>query len=85
MMMNLKLGGKLENLRGLIIGQMTDMKDNKIPFGKDAYQIISEYASDLNIPVAFGFPAGHENINLPLILGHEIMLEVDDHVQVTFR
>ena len=85
MMMNFKLGGKLDNLRGLIIGQMTDMKDNKIPFGKDAYQIISEYASELNIPVAFGFPAGHENINLPLILGREIMLEVDDHVQVTFR
>lgn len=85
MMMNLKLGGKLDNLRGLIIGQMTDMKDNKIPFGKNAYEIISEYASELNIPVAFGFPAGHENINLPLILGREILLEVDDVVQITFR
>lgn len=85
MMMNFKLGGKLDNLRGLIVGQMTDMKDNKIPFGKNAYEIIAGYASELNIPVAFGFPAGHENINLPLILGREIVLEVDDEVSITFR
>ncbi|MCX7986542.1 MAG: LD-carboxypeptidase [Bacteroidales bacterium] len=85
MMMNLKLGGKLDNIRGLIIGQMTDMKDNKVPFGKSAYEIISEYAADLNIPIAFGFPAGHENINLPLILGREILLEVDDMVKIQFR
>jgi muramoyltetrapeptide carboxypeptidase len=85
MMLNFKLGGKLYNLRGLIVGQMTDMKDNKIPFGKTAYEIILEYASELNIPVAFGFPAGHEPMNLPLILGHEIVLEIDNDVKISFK
>ena len=36
MMMNLKRNGKLKNLKALIIGGMSDMNDNTIPFGKTA-------------------------------------------------
>jgi len=40
MMMNLERAGMIENLAGLIIGGMTDMNDNSIPFGETAEQII---------------------------------------------
>ena len=77
MMLNLKLAGMLEPLNGLIIGGMTDMHDNDIPFGKNAYEIIMEAVEPYDFPVCFGFPAGHQEPNLALILGREVHLEVN--------
>lgn len=76
MMMGLKRAGKLQNISGLIVGGMTDMKDNPIPYGKNAEEIILEHVSDLNIPVCFGFPAGHINDNRAIKLGSKARLEV---------
>jgi muramoyltetrapeptide carboxypeptidase len=85
MMMNLKIAGKLKNLKGIVVGGMTDMKDNSVPFGKSAYEIIAEAVSDYSYPVAFHFPAGHCEPNLPLILGRDIILDVkDDQVKLEF-
>ena len=39
MMLTLKRAGKLKSLAGLIVGGMTDMKDNTVPFGKSAEEI----------------------------------------------
>ena len=76
MMMNLKISGKLKNLKGLIIGGMNEMKDNKVPFGKTAYEIIAEAVKDYDYPVIFNFPAGHSEPNLPLILGRTVIMDV---------
>lgn len=78
MMMNLKKGGKLAQLRGLVVGGMTEMKDNLIPFGKDAYAIISEAVSEYEYPVVFGFPAGHLEKNLAFPLGGIVDVTVKD-------
>ena len=77
MMQNLKLSGMLSGLKGLIIGGMTDMNDNEVPFGSDAYQIILDSISDYNYPVLFDFPAGHRNPNLALVLCRKYRLSVD--------
>jgi muramoyltetrapeptide carboxypeptidase len=79
MMMNLKRSGKLEKIRGLIVGGFTKMNDNTIPFGKNAAQIIAEYVSDKGIPVCFDFPAGHIANNSALVLGREVHLNVDSN------
>jgi len=84
MMWQLKLAGKLKSLAGLIIGQFSDLKDNDSPFGKNAYEIISEHINQYTYPVCFGFPAGHEDINLPLLLNSEIVLEIQDTVQMKY-
>jgi muramoyltetrapeptide carboxypeptidase len=76
MMTNLKLGGVLRNISGLVVGGMTDMNDNAIPFGKNAEEIISAYMDELAIPVAFGLDAGHLDNNTPLILGASVRLKV---------
>lgn len=69
MMQALKRAGKLTNLAGLIVGGMSDMKDNLVPFGLSAEQIISETVKEYNYPLIFNFPAGHQDLNLPIVLG----------------
>lgn len=64
--------GKLTNLKGLIVGGMSDMKDNAIPFGQTAEEIIHRISVDYNYPVCFNFNAGHLDENLSLILGSEL-------------
>jgi muramoyltetrapeptide carboxypeptidase len=76
MMINLKRGGKLEGLAGLIVGGMTDMKDNSIPFGKNAEEIIYDAVKEYNFPVCFNFPAGHIDRNLAMRFGKKMILEV---------
>lgn len=85
MMMNLKRAGKLANLAGLIVGGMTEMKDNQIPFGKSAEEIIHDVVKEYNFPVVYGFPAGHIPNNYPLIIGSEVTLNVTDKMELTFH
>jgi len=77
MCMNLKRNGYFENLKGLIVGKMSDMHDNEIPFGKTAQEIILDCVSEYNFPVVFNFPAGHLDDNRALILGRKIELNVN--------
>lgn len=76
MMINLKRAGKLEGLSGLIVGGFTQMKDNTIPFGYTAEQIILEHVAAYNYPVCFGFPAGHIPDNRALCIGRRMELTV---------
>lgn len=76
MMFNLKAGGLLEQISGLIVGYFTDIKDGETPFGKTSCEIVKEAVASYSYPVAFGFPAGHQLPNLPLIMGSRISLEV---------
>ena len=78
MMMQLKLSGKLSCLKGLVVGGMTDMKDNAIPFGKFPEEIILDAVKDYNYPVCFDFPAGHIDKNLAMYFGREVELIVND-------
>lgn len=78
MMLQLKRSGKLSRLKGLVIGGMNDMKDNAIPFGKTAEEIIREAVSSYDYPVCFHFPAGHIPRNLAMCLGRSVSLEVNE-------
>ncbi len=79
MMLNLKRSGKLSGIKGLIVGGLIKMNDNTVPFGKQAEQIISEYAQEAGIPVCFNFPAGHITDNRALIMGREVRLDIDNN------
>jgi muramoyltetrapeptide carboxypeptidase len=84
MMLTLKRAGKLKPLAGLIVGGMTDMKDNTVPFGKSAEEIIRESVAEYSLPVCFGFPAGHIRDNRPLIFGREVELNVTEEISLNF-
>ncbi len=76
MMMNLKRAGMLADLKGLIVGGMSDMKDNTVPFGKTAQEIIFDAVKEYQYPICFDFPAGHIDDNRTLIMGSEVDLLV---------
>jgi muramoyltetrapeptide carboxypeptidase len=75
MMISLKRSGKLKNLKALIVGKFSRLKDNKTRFGKNVNEIILDHVSSESYPVIFDFPAGHVQQNFPLILGANISVE----------
>lgn len=90
MLISLDLAGVFRNIKGLIIGGMTNMgdeKDNKSyeeSFDQFAYKIISERVSKYDFPVAFGFPNGHIHDNRPLMIGANITMNVAEKVIIEF-
>ena len=78
MMYNLKRNGYFEQVKGIIVGSMTDMHDNEIPFGQNEVQIITAIASEYQIPIVFEFPAGHQVDNRALLLGKQVHFEVNE-------
>ena len=86
MMMCLKRSGKLDNLCGLIVGGMSDMHDNAIPFGKTAEEIIWDAVKEYDYPVCMGMPFGHIGMeNLALILGRQTTLNITPNGNVTIE
>lgn len=79
MMINLKRSGKFKKLAGLIVGGMTDMKDNTVPFGKTAEELILDAVKEYDYPVCLNFPAGHIDKNMALIFGEHITFEVKEN------
>ena len=77
MLQNLLRNDYFEGLEGLIVGGMTQMHDNDIPFGKNAAEIILDICSEYDFPIAFNFPAGHLEDNQALILGRKADLMVN--------
>ena len=75
MIQNLRLGGVFKQIKGLVVGQFTDIdEDDSFPGG--VYGVISEAVKDCNIPVCFNFPAGHVDNNHPLMMGAQYSLKV---------
>ena len=79
MMTNLRISGRLSRLKGLLVGAMNGMRDSDPSFGKTAYEIIHSHVENYQYPVAFGFPAGHNGANFPIILGADACLNVTDN------
>ena len=82
MMHCLKRAGKLDRLKGLIVGGLTQIKDNTHPFGMTAEQVIAEVVSEYDYPVCFGFPAGHFDDNRALFFGQKSIIKVDSKTSV---
>ena len=73
----LNKSGILDKISGLVVGGMTDLEDTATPFGMSVEEIILAHFQFRNIPVAFGFPAGHLNDNRALILGKKVRFNVE--------
>lgn len=79
MMYQLKRSGKLEGLKGLIIGHFTDMKDTSIPFGESVENAIKAIVKDASFPVCFHFPVSHDRENYALKVGANYQLKVESN------
>ena len=77
-MYQLKRSGKLNHLKGLIIGRFSEIKDTTIPFGQTTEESIKDLVKEYDYPVCFGFPVGHEKENYALKVGMKYQLSVSD-------
>jgi muramoyltetrapeptide carboxypeptidase len=80
MMYQLKRSGKLDDLKGLIIGRFSDMKDTTIPFGQTVEQILKDLVKDYSYPVSFRFPVSHDKENYALKVGVKYKLKVEKNL-----
>ncbi len=78
LLLQLKRGGILDGLAGLVLGSFTDMKDTVIPFGQTVYEVIADIVKEYDYPVCFGFPVGHSTENYALKHGVVHQLEVKE-------
>ena len=79
----LLLNGSIARCKGIVLGQFTDCEAN-LDYSC-VEELICEYLKDYDIPVCCGFPAGHEDINLPLLMGATVSLEVtSDRASLSF-
>lgn len=68
MLMQVKLAGKLDDVRGIIFGEMLDCRQTANP-EYTLEEVVLRIVGDLEIPVAYGVRSGHvttENITLPI-------------------
>ncbi|HWZ81426.1 MAG TPA: LD-carboxypeptidase [Terriglobales bacterium] len=68
MLMQLKLAGKLNGVRGIVFGEMLDCRQSQDQ-DYTLEEVILRVVGDLGIPVAFGMRSGHvsrANITLPI-------------------
>lgn len=75
MLLHLRTSGCLENLAGLVIGEMCEMGDSDVPFGKDVEEIVLDICGDLDIPIVSNFPCGHGDYQATLPVSHEVVLD----------
>ncbi len=84
MIQNLRIGGVLSEISGLIVGQFSVCEEDPRMM-KSLMEIISDAVSDYNYPVCFNFPAGHVENNLPLVLGSNACLDINSkNTKLTF-
>ena len=74
MINTLVLNGVFDRCQGVILGEFTDCEANLQIDSVE--ELICGYLRDRHIPVLCGFPAGHGDVNLPLILGAPVTLDV---------
>lgn len=72
----LALQGVLARCRGVILGDFTACESDFDYTSAEA--LIRDHVKALGIPLMCGFPAGHERVNLPLVMGSQVTLEVGD-------
>jgi muramoyltetrapeptide carboxypeptidase len=86
MLQSLKRAGYFNNLKGLIVGDMTNIKKNSTVWGTSIEQLILDAVAEYDFPILFGFPAGHEPDNRALIMGKTVEISTTKtSSKVTFK
>lgn len=75
-MQMLKRSGKLDRIKGLIVGHFVDTGQEP-RWGSSVYALIHEYAAELKIPAIFAFPSGHVHPNFSLYMNRDVKMTVD--------
>jgi len=77
MLQSMKRAGYFDNCNGLIVGNISKMRQNTTLWGTSVEQLILDALVDYDFPIAFNMPAGHEKDNRALVLGRIVELKVE--------
>ena len=80
MLVHMKKAGMFENIKGLIIGELVDMKDYDDPFGKSTDEIVMDVCGDLDIPIISNFPCGHGIYQATLPISIPVQLDAESEL-----
>jgi muramoyltetrapeptide carboxypeptidase len=79
MFWHLQRTGKLDRLKGLVVGGFKVKPDDPgEEFGRSLYDIVTDRVSSFSYPVCFDFPVGHQKENYALKYGAPHLLEVEE-------
>jgi muramoyltetrapeptide carboxypeptidase len=82
MLMQLKLAGKLKDVRGVVFGEMLDCRQSPDQ-DYTLEEVVLRIVEGLRIPVAFGLRSGHvSRANITLPIGVRARLEVSSEVSL---
>lgn len=70
----LAMNGVLKRCRGIILGEFTDCGNEFTYESMEA--MLHDFLKKYNIPVLCGFPGGHGDVNLPLMMGAPVTIDV---------
>lgn len=77
MLRSLIRSGKLDGIRGLIVGAFNEIDFEEIPFGQTPEEVIQELVAGFDFPVCYNFPCGHIDDNRAMIIGKQCKLVVN--------
>ena len=73
----LELHGVMENVKGVVLGEFVD-SGTDLNY-ETTEEMLSKYLKKYNIPVLCGFPAGHDDVNVPIVMGAKVKMDVTDN------
>ena len=74
MLVQMRTSGMFDQFNGLIIGELEDIRDQEVRFGRNTDEIILDICGDLDIPIVSNFPCVHGKYQatLPISITTEI-------------
>lgn len=71
----LRLAGKLKDAKAIIFGYFTNCDKDETDDGKSLQEVLDEYTKDLNCPILFNFPTGHNKPFVSVPIGVKVRID----------
>ena len=83
MLVQMRTAGMLDNIAGLIIGELLEFKDQDVAFERNTDEIVMDICGDLDIPIVSNFPCGHGTYQATLPISIPIELNAKQQPYLT--
>jgi len=80
LLLHLRMAGKFEHLAALVVGEMHDITDDRIPFGATVDDLVLKHTAGTRFPIVSNVPFGHGERQLTIPIGVNAQLEVADEL-----